>query len=110
MWKSTLHKRRIVSFKEGETRKEEAFYEKARENRIVRKTSRRFKVITLSEEESSRGTEDVPLIYLVGISGAGHGEDGARATAAVCNQFHPALICFALRTRTSENLFILIPH
>lgn len=51
--KCTLHKRRIVSFKEGETRKEEAFYEKARENRIVRKTSRRFKVLTLSEEESS---------------------------------------------------------
>ena len=51
--KCTLHKRRIVSFKEGETRKEETFYEKARENRIVRKTSRRFKVITLSEEESS---------------------------------------------------------
>ena len=51
--KCTLHKRRIVSFKEGETRKEEAFYEKARENRIVRKTSHRFKVITLSEEESS---------------------------------------------------------
>lgn len=51
--KCTLHKRRIVSFKEGETRKGEAFYEKARENRIVRKTSRRFKVITLSEEESS---------------------------------------------------------
>ena len=51
--KCTPHKRRIVSFKEGETRKEEAFYEKARENRIVRKTSRRFKVITLSEEESS---------------------------------------------------------
>ena len=43
----------LQPFKEGETRKEEAFYEKARENRIVRKTSRRFKVITLSEEESS---------------------------------------------------------
>lgn len=51
--KCTLRKRRIVSFKEGETRKEEAFYEKARENRIVRKTSRRFKVITLTEEESA---------------------------------------------------------
>lgn len=51
--KCTLSKRRIVSFKEGETRKKEDFYEKARENRIVRKTSRRFKVITLSEEESS---------------------------------------------------------
>lgn len=51
--KCTLRKRRIVSFKESETRKEEDFYEKARENRIVRKTSRRFKVLTLSEEESS---------------------------------------------------------
>lgn len=51
--KCTLRKRRIVSFKESETRKEEDFYEKAKENRIVRKTSRRFKVITLSEEESS---------------------------------------------------------
>ena len=51
--KCTLRKRRIVSFKEGETRKEEDFYEKARENRIVRKTSRQFKVITLSGEESS---------------------------------------------------------
>ena len=51
--KCTLRKRRIVSFKGGETRKGEAFYEKARENRIVRKTSHRFKVITLSEEESS---------------------------------------------------------
>ncbi len=32
------------------------------------------------------------FFYLAGISGAGHGEDGARATAAVCNKLHPALI------------------
>ena len=32
------------------------------------------------------------FFYLTGISGAGHGEDGARATAAVCNQLHPALV------------------
>ncbi len=32
------------------------------------------------------------FFYLVGISGAGRGEDGARATAAVCNKLHPALI------------------
>ena len=51
--KCTLGKRRIISFKEGETRKEESFYDKARENKIIRKTSRRFKTIALSEEESS---------------------------------------------------------
>lgn len=51
--KCTLGKRRIISFKEGETRKNEDFYDKAKENRIVRKTNHRFKVITLSEEESS---------------------------------------------------------
>ena len=32
------------------------------------------------------------FFYLAGISGAGRGEAGARATAAVCNQLHPALI------------------
>ena len=32
------------------------------------------------------------FFYLTGISGAGRGEDGARATAAVCNQLHPALV------------------
>ena len=51
--KCTLGKRRIISFKEGETRKDENFYAKARENKIVRKTNHRFKAITLSEEESS---------------------------------------------------------
>lgn len=32
------------------------------------------------------------FFYLAGISGAGRGEAGARATAAVCNQLHPRLI------------------
>lgn len=32
------------------------------------------------------------FFYLTGISGAGHGEDGARATAAVCNKLHPVLV------------------
>ena len=51
--KCTLGKRRIISFKEGETRKNEAFYDKARENRLIRKTNHRFKVIALPEEASS---------------------------------------------------------
>ena len=32
------------------------------------------------------------FFYLVGISGAGRGEIGAKATADVCNQLHPTLI------------------
>ncbi len=32
------------------------------------------------------------FFYLVGISGAGRGEIGAKATANVCNQLHPTLI------------------
>ena len=32
------------------------------------------------------------FFYLAGISGAGRGEDGARATAAVCNRLRPALV------------------
>ena len=32
------------------------------------------------------------FFYLVGISGAGRGEIGAKATAAICNQLRPALI------------------
>lgn len=32
------------------------------------------------------------FFYLTGISGAGRGEEGARATAKVCNQLHPKLI------------------
>ncbi len=32
------------------------------------------------------------FFYLTGISGAGRGEDGAKATAAVCNKLHPLLV------------------
>ena len=32
------------------------------------------------------------FFYLVGISGKGHGEDGAKATAKICNQLHPKLV------------------
>lgn len=32
------------------------------------------------------------FFYLTGISGAGHGEDGARTTASLCNKLHPVLI------------------
>jgi radical SAM superfamily enzyme YgiQ (UPF0313 family) len=32
------------------------------------------------------------FFYLVGISGTGRGEIGAKATAAICNQLHPQLI------------------
>lgn len=32
------------------------------------------------------------FFYLTGISGAGRGEDGARATAVLCNKLHPTLI------------------
>jgi len=32
------------------------------------------------------------FFYLAGISGAGRGEPGARLTAGICNQLHPALI------------------
>ena len=32
------------------------------------------------------------FFYLTGISGTGHGEDGARATANLCNQLHPTIV------------------
>lgn len=32
------------------------------------------------------------FFYLAGISGKGHGEEGARATAKICNQLHPKLV------------------
>lgn len=32
------------------------------------------------------------FFYLTGISGAGRGEAGAKATAAVCNQLHPTVV------------------
>ena len=43
----------MVAFKEGETRKKESFYDRARDNKILRKVNHRFKAIALSEEESS---------------------------------------------------------
>lgn len=51
--KCTLGQQRMVAFKEGETRKKESFYDRARDNKILRKVNHRFKKITLSEEESS---------------------------------------------------------
>ncbi len=41
------------SFKAGEIHKKETFYDKALENRIVRKISHRLKLIPLSKEEST---------------------------------------------------------
>ena len=38
------------------------------------------------------------FFYLTGISGAGRGEEGARATAAVCNQLHPRLVGASMLT------------
>ena len=51
--KCTLGKKRIVSFKDGETRKNEQFYDKALNNKIIQRKSHRFKAITLSEDEST---------------------------------------------------------
>lgn len=44
------------------------------------------------------------FFYLTGISGAGKGEDGARATARICNQLHPKRIGANMLTvyKTSE--------
>ncbi len=41
------------------------------------------------------------FFYLVGISGAGRGEAGAKATAAICNQLHP--------TRIGVNMLTIYP-
>lgn len=60
--KCTMGKRRVISFKEGETRKEETFYDRAKEGKIVRRTNRRFKPLQLTEEES-RWSEWVILRY-----------------------------------------------
>ncbi len=38
------------------------------------------------------------FFYLAGISGAGRGADGAKATAAVCNKLHPVLIGANMQT------------
>lgn len=42
------------------------------------------------------------FFYLTGLSGAGRGEIGAKATAEVCNQLHPALI--------GANMLTVFPH
>lgn len=57
-----MGKRRVISFKEGETRKEETFYDRAKEGKIVRRTNRQFKLLQLTEEES-RWSEWVILRY-----------------------------------------------
>ena len=38
------------------------------------------------------------FFYLTGVSGAGRGEAGAKATAAVCNQLHPQIIGASMLT------------
>ena len=38
------------------------------------------------------------FFYLTGVSGAGRGEFGAKATAAVCNQLHPQIIGASMLT------------
>lgn len=43
------------------------------------------------------------FFYLVGISGAGRGEIGAKATADVCNQLHPSLIGANMLTIYSDS-------
>lgn len=50
--KCTLGKKRVISFSDGETKREEKFYEKALRNKISKRKSQRFKAISLSEEES----------------------------------------------------------
>ena len=51
--KCTLAKKRLISFKEGEIRKDESFYDKARKGRIFRRANHSFKPIKLDEGESS---------------------------------------------------------
>ncbi len=44
------------------------------------------------------------FFYLTGISGAGHGEDGARATAAICNQLHPTVVVANMLTVCPDSM------
>ena len=60
--KCTMGRRRIISFREGETRKEEPFYDRAKQGKIYRRTNHQFKPLQLSEEES-RWSEWVILRY-----------------------------------------------
>ena len=43
------------------------------------------------------------FFYLVGISGAGRGEIGAKITAGICNQLHPILIGANMLTIYSDS-------
>ena len=43
------------------------------------------------------------FFYLAGISGAGNGERGAKATAALCNQLHPKIIGTSMLTVYPES-------
>ena len=51
--KCTIGKRRVISFKEGETKKPETFYKRAKQGKISKKANHAFKQIQLSEEEST---------------------------------------------------------
>lgn len=50
--KCTMGERRVISFKEGETRKAETFYDRCKAGKIYKRKNHSFKVINLSEEES----------------------------------------------------------
>ncbi len=47
-----MGKRRVISFKEGEIRKEEIFYDKANEGRIYKRINHDFRPLKLTEEGS----------------------------------------------------------
>lgn len=50
--KCTMGKRRVISFKEGEIRKDETFYDRAKEGKIYKRTNHDFKALNITEEES----------------------------------------------------------
>lgn len=50
--KCTMGKRRVISFKAGETMKEENFYDKAKNGELYKRTNHNFKPMKLSDEES----------------------------------------------------------
>lgn len=47
-----MGKRRVISFKEGEIRKDETFYDRAKEGKIYKRTNHDFKALNITEEES----------------------------------------------------------
>ncbi len=44
------------------------------------------------------------FFYLTGVSGAGHGYDGARDTAAICNQLHPTVVVANMLTICPDSM------